>query len=206
MKKIVPFNKDITFDSNIHEIKSISLEHTLTQNENNVKGNFIISGTYKMTEMSVNTDSFNYELPFEINIDKKYNTKDLKIDINDFYYEIIDSKILSVKIEVSIDNLEEKELIRESQNNETIKEQIRESQNKEIVKEEVLEENVPSIFDSLNDNEKYVPYKIHFVNENDTVESITEKYETEISKLELYNNLSEIKIGDKIIIPYVERN
>ena len=112
MKKIIPFKKDITFDSNINEIISISLEHNLSLKEENIiKGSFIISGTYKMTESSINVDSFNYDLPFEISIDKKYDTQNLILDINDFYYEVIDSKILAVNIEVLLDNLKEKELI-----------------------------------------------------------------------------------------------
>ena len=109
MKKIVPFKKDIEFDSNIAEISSISLEHTLKLKEENlVSGEFIISGTYKMTEASLSVDSFEYKLPFDISIDKKYDTKNIDVDINDFYYEVINNKILSISIEVVLDSLEEK--------------------------------------------------------------------------------------------------
>ena len=87
MKKIVPFKKDITLDTNVAEINSISLEHTLEKQENNiVSGSFIVSGTYKMNQTSVNVDSFEYKLPVNITIDKKYNIDDVVVDINDFYY------------------------------------------------------------------------------------------------------------------------
>ena len=110
MKKIVPFKKDISFDNNIAEISSISLEHTLKlQEENIVSGEFIISGTYKMTEASLNVDPFEYKLPFDISVDKKYDTKNIDVDINDFYYEVTNNEILSVSIEVVLDGLEEKE-------------------------------------------------------------------------------------------------
>ena len=110
MKKIIPFSKDIEFDTNVAEINSISLEHTLKLKEENlVSGEFIVSGTYKMTDTSLNTDNFEYKIPFDISIDKKYDTKDIDIDINDFYYEVINNKILSINIEVSIDGLKEKE-------------------------------------------------------------------------------------------------
>ncbi len=220
MKKIVPFTKDIIFDTNIYEINSISLEHTLSLKEDNIiTGEFIVSGSYKMTEASINVDEFAYNLPFEISIDKKYNTKNVSVDINDFYYEIIDNKILSVNIEVSIDNLEEKEEtklfeeVREIENlahneNKIAKEETREEikdistqKDNKIINEEHQNEVITSIFDDLDNNENFVTYKVHIITENDTVETILQKYEVPISTLEAYNNLSDLKIGDKIIIP-----
>ena len=74
MKKLVPFKKDIAFDTNIAEINSISLEYEITNHEESlIAGKFIVSGDYKMTDTSVHLDNFEYELPFNINIDKKYN-------------------------------------------------------------------------------------------------------------------------------------
>ncbi len=218
MKKIVPFKKDITFDSNIAEISSISLEHTLKLKEENlVSGEFIISGTYKMTEASLNVDSFEYKLPFDISIDKKYNTKNIDVDINDFYYEVINNEILSISIEVVLDGLEEKaqekEEIRMTEEKlETLEE------NKEAVdtnedlqpvsiaedSEEVNREEdntVKSIFEGLDENERYAVYKVHIVTENDTTESIITEYGINREDLEAYNDLSDLKIGDKLIIP-----
>ena len=218
MKKIVPFKKDITFDSNIAEISSISLEHTLKLKEENlVSGEFIISGTYKMTEASLNVDSFEYKLPFDISIDKKYNTKNIDVDINDFYYEVINNEILSISIEVVLDGLEEKaqekEEIRMTEEKlETLEE------NKEAVdtnedlqpvsiaedSEEVNREEdntVKSIFFFFYENERYAVYKVHIVTENDTTESIITEYGINREDLEAYNDLSDLKIGDKLIIP-----
>ncbi|MBR3199380.1 MAG: LysM peptidoglycan-binding domain-containing protein [Bacilli bacterium] len=187
MEKIISFKKNIPFKTNIYEITSVSLEHTLSLKEENlIIGNFIISGTYKITSSSLNLDEFNFEVPLEINIDKKYETKDITIDINDFYYELINNKELLVNIEVIIENLEEKE--------ETF---IDEEKTEKIEPQEA----VTSIFESLDDNENYVTYKVHIVTENDTIESITQKYGININKLELYNDLTGLKLGDKIIIP-----
>ena len=202
MNKIVSFKKEIEFD-NIYQINSISLEHNLSLKEDNiVKGNFIVSGSYKKTDSSINIDEFNFELPFEISIDSKYETTNITVDINDFYYEIIDGKLLSLNIEVIIDNLEEKEIIMDIDSR---------SDTKKIIDiEDTLEENnktkednreLESIFDGLDCNEKYVTYKVHIMNENDTIESILKNYEIKKSSLEDYNNLMDIKIGDKIIIP-----
>ena len=216
MKKIVPFKKEISLGTNIYEIKSISLEHNLSLKENNiVEGQFILSGSYRMTETSLNIDEFNYKLPFEITIDKKYDTKDLVVDINDFYYEVIDNKTISVNIEVIVDNLEEKEFKEtlELEKKEDTKKQLEENNNDTERKEEKKEENIndrneiiSSIFDDLDNNDNYVTYKVHVVGENDTVETIIQKYKISESTLNAYNDLSNIKIGDKIIIPLNDKN
>ncbi len=213
MKKIVPFKKDISFDNNIAEISSISLEHTLKlQEENIVSGEFIISGTYKMTEASLNVDPFEYKLPFDISVDKKYDTKNIDVDINDFYYEVTNNEILSVSIEVVLDGLEEKP--REEKEENTLTDEIEtleetrevENQTQTVSVEnneiEVNEEtNVKSIFEDLDENERYAVYKVHIVTENDTIESISSEYNVNREDLEAYNDLSELKIGDKLIIP-----
>ena len=213
MKKIVPFKKDISFDNNIAEISSISLEHTLKlQEENIVSGEFIISGTYKMTEASLNVDPFEYKLPFDISVDKKYDTKNIDVDINDFYYEVTNNEILSVSIEVVLDGLEEKP--REEKEENTLTDEIEtleetrevENQTQTVSAEndeiEVNEEtNVKSIFEDLDENERYAVYKVHIVTENDTIESISSEYNVNREDLEAYNDLSELKIGDKLIIP-----
>ena len=213
MKKIVPFKKDISFDNNIAEISSISLEHTLKlQEENIVSGEFIISGTYKMTEASLNVDPFEYKLPFDISVDKKYDTKNIDVDINDFYYEVTNNEILSVSIEVVLDGLEEKP--REEKEENTLTDEIEtleetrevENQTQTVSVEnneiEVNEEtNVKSIFEDSDENERYAVYKVHIVTENDTIESISSEYNVNREDLEAYNDLSELKIGDKLIIP-----
>lgn len=195
MKKIIPFKKEISFNTDIYEISSISLEHNLKVKESNlISGEFIVSGTYKQTETSVNTEPFEYNLPFDISIDKKYNTDNVTVDINDFYYEV-NNKNLSVDIEVAIDNLEEKERAEEVKNEDNLKIEIPSKTETSNV------ENIKNIFDNMDENESYAVYKVHIVTENDTIESILQKYEITKEQLENYNDLKEFKIGDKIIVP-----
>ena len=198
MKKIIPFSKDIEFDTNVAEINSISLEHTLKLKEENlVSGEFIVSGTYKMTDTSLNTDNFEYKIPFDISIDKKYDTKDIDIDINDFYYEVINNKILSINIEVAIDGLKEKEEKEVVEEPEVLEETL---ENDSLERKE-SEESAKSIFEDLDENERYSVYKVHVVTENDTIENILQKYEITKEELEAYNDLKDMQIGDKLIIP-----
>lgn len=208
MKKIVPFKKDIIFKTNLKEITSISLENTLKVDNDLVCGNFILSGEYKITESSLNTELFSYDLPFEVAFDSRYDLKNALIDIDDFYYEIVNDSVLNVHIDVMIDKIEEN--IEEDiiMDNEEIIEDINDNIEERCVEEEVenakiekLEDNKISLFDNINIDDTYNTYKVYIVRENDTLENIIEKYNVDKDTLETYNNLSEIKLGDKIIIP-----
>lgn len=221
MKKTVSFKKDIPFKSNLAEIISISLDHELKLEERVVKGNLIVSGSYKMNDVSINTEEFNYNIPVNIEMGDKYILDNLNIDIENFYYEIIDNKILSADIEVALNNLEEKEKkeveeilqpvkFETTDILEELKKENRNVENEEV-KEEIIEEvkesrditnNVKSLFDSFDDsNEAYATYQIYIIKEGDTLESILIKYGIYKEMLDLYNDTTEIKIGDKLIIP-----
>ena len=76
---------------------------------------------------------------------------------------------------------------------------IKQEEKNDITEEEKVKIN--GIFDILSDGETYATYRIYIVRENDTIESIIQKYGVNKNMLENYNDLKEIKIGDKIIIP-----
>ncbi len=212
MEKIVPFKRDISFETKIAEIRSISLEHTYEIQNNLISGIFIISGNYKLTDTSTNVDPFKFEIPFDISIDSRYELNKATVDINDFFYELINSEVLSVSITLIIDNLEEKEE-REMEENQEEKQEVEEikpvsyeeaekdDETEEVKPVSASPETVKSIFDNMDENEGYVVYKVHIVTENDTIESIMEKYDVTKEALEAYNNLNDLKIGDKLIVP-----
>lgn len=106
MKQIIPFVKDINLNSNIFEITSIALEHNLKmENNDSIVGVFTVSGKYKINEISINEESFENNINFDITLDDKYDASKVKIDIDDFYYEIVDDVYLRVHIDVLVDNL-----------------------------------------------------------------------------------------------------
>lgn len=245
MKKIVPFKHEATFKTKISEVTSISLEHTLHKEENSIIGEFIVSGDYKISDTSTTTEYFNLNLPFEIDLDERYDMKDAVIDINDFYYEILNDDKLIINIEVVIDEINEKivevkkqivslepEIEREVEivnmepekqgevieKPEVLEEPVikKESNTKktDVVKEEVVTKNdrneVSEVVENLMNVEsetlEYTTYHIHIVRDGDTLDSILEKYSITSETLSLYNNLSELKIGDKLLIPANESN
>ena len=83
MKKIIPFKKQLFLDNTISEITSISLEHTLSYKKDSlISGEFIITGSYKATDTSIDTLNFDFRVPCDINVDEKYDLSHVMIDIN----------------------------------------------------------------------------------------------------------------------------
>jgi LysM repeat protein len=242
MRQIIPFKKEIVFRSTISEIISISLEHTLHIDDDAiVSGEFIVSGQYKMTMGEITGEDFYYNIPFEISIDDKYDISNVKIDIDDFYYEVIDNNILKINIDVAVDGLEIKsgeniskeatmtlegkkefeEMINEEDKNlemEINKEKESELEEKIMDEERIdsergvldeinitdsnIKETVKTLFDSFDDStETFATYSVYIVRESDSLESILLKYNVTKEELADYNNLEEIKIGTKLIIP-----
>ena len=112
MKKLVPFTKEIEFKTMISKVTSISLEHTLrVEKDNLISGYFILEGTYKMTQASQIDEEFSYKIPVDIELDEKYDTSNITLDIDDFTYEVIDEEKMRLNITLCIDNIEEKEIV-----------------------------------------------------------------------------------------------
>ena len=104
MKQIIPFKKELLFKTKVSEITSISLEHTLNLKEDDlISGFFYITGDYKMTEGSINREKFQFDLPFDITLDSRYDVNSIIIDIDNFYYEIINNESLQVNIDVYVE-------------------------------------------------------------------------------------------------------
>ncbi|MBR3116865.1 MAG: hypothetical protein IKF36_03210 [Bacilli bacterium] len=193
MKKIIPFSKDIVFNTNIEEINSISLEHNLKLvNDNELTGEFIISGDYKESNNVLNNEPFIYNIPFNIVLDNKYSSDNLKLDIDNFEYDLVSYNTININISISLDGIEE---IKEEPVIEVIDEEP-------VFKEEPVKEEVTSVFDNFDDtDDTYVNYNVHIYREKDEINEIIKKYNTSKEELEEYNDLSNITLGSKIIIP-----
>ena len=241
MKKIIPFQKEIAFKTNVSEITSIALEHTLHIEEHNViTGEFLISGDYRIADTSVNTEIFSYQLPFDISMDEHYILDKVQVDIDDFYYEVVNNNLLLIHIDVAVDRLEERLIVEtvapteekivevasmdraediieasvveppmdfkallEAEEEEDLNEEIDVKKQTFSMKKESHSMKVGnSIFDSFDDSsETYTTYKICIIREGDNLESILMCYSVTREILEQYNDLKELKLGDKLIIP-----
>lgn len=292
MKKVISFDKEILFPTMIGEITAISLDQTLKfLSKSDIEGDFIISGRYKMTEASAIEEEFKYTLPIEITLLEAFTLNTTKIEIQDFYYEVVDEEVLKVKIDILVEGVEEvlleeetvedvvdkelekveeekvikqesrlQRLEREEEQKEssveeekieviesTSDDEIRENrecdgEEKDIEekmtdvepllpprqeekektekeeKKEVLEEkmkssssensseekpsNIQSIFRVFNDAEEtYKAYTVYIMRKNDSIATVLDRYKITKEQLEEYNDLSQIELGSKVIIP-----
>lgn len=232
MKSIVPYTKEIVFDSKIAEICSISLEHEISCNASGIEGNFIVSGEFRSHEVSINKEPFQYKLPFSVEVTDKILEDSVDFEITDFTYEILKDNILKVNIEFMVsaeEVVEEEPSIDES---EEVEEEIPESRQEEEVKEAVMEEINQMFLEETSDEEEeenesfedrldaesedliltsasstddeFATYHIHIVSSEDTIESIVAMYQTDVNTLKSYNNVESLSAGDKIIIPCLD--
>ena len=59
--------------------------------------------------------------------------------------------------------------------------------------------------DTIKDSDDtFVTYHIHIVKENETIESVCAKYNVSASLINEYNNIENITLGDKILIPKID--
>ncbi len=205
MKKTVPLKKELKLKNNIAEIVSIALDHELKLDDRIIKGNITISGSYKINDTSINTEDFKFDIPVNIEMSDRYNLDNLIIDIDDFYYEIVNNNLLSISIEIGLDKIEE--ILPPFKYEEEKVEAVAKEEKKEETKKlddmsRIDTEDVKNLFDNFDDSsETYATYRVCIVKENDTIESIILKYNITKEVLEQYNDISDIKIGDKLIIP-----
>lgn len=237
MRQIIPFKKELLFKTKVSEITSISLEHNLSlRSDDLISGEFIITGDYKMTEGSINREKFSFTLPFDIALDSRYDAGSIIIDIDNFYYEVVNNEFLLVNIDVFVDGekvLEEVvddndeddvPVIRMIPNDKVeVKEQLLEGddvwergeynlnidyEKKKYVdldEDEVVDLGVEdefNIFKDIDNSDTYVTYHVYIVKEGDTIDTIMEKYGVKKESLILYNDIENIRVGTKLIIPY----
>lgn len=237
----IPFESEITFKTNISEITKMSLEHDFNINDDVVLGNFYISGEYRSHEVSVNTDPFNYTLPFSVDYSDDINKESLEFNIEDFSYSIINNNTLKIYIEYSLKGELKKEELFERVNEEELeselafiddflendknvcKENMEEVKltnqeteelvntkenmidNEEIKEDRLTEKEEKTVMDTIkSSDDTFVTYHIHIVKESETIETISSMYKVQSMFLKEYNNLDNISVGDKILIPQID--
>ena len=217
MNLLIPFNADVEFTTDVKEICSISLEHEYTKNEKEILGNFIISGTYKEHELSINQEDFNFLVPFSVDLPDNVLLDTIDLNIDNFTYEIND-KTMSVNIDYIIEadietpevNTIEEDIIMEENTNNNLRDDlniidvpIKENDLVTDVKE-IKEENIitpANIISNVNMSDDYLNIIVHIVKETDTLDLIATNYKVSKDELLDFNNISEININDKLLIP-----
>lgn len=179
-----------------------------------------LGNNYDRSTLVVDIDDFRYEL-----VDRNK----LKVNIDLYIDGEIIPMVMEEDREDNVDDMKEQLIINNHQeeDNEEITPVITNSKERIDLLEEMLDndketdmkeekeikitnennnniennnENI-DIFNGINSDDGYVTYRVYRVMEGDTIDKIIEKYNTTKEELEKYNDLGDIKIGDKLIIP-----
>ena len=101
MKENKCIEKELLFKNNIKEITSISLDSEYKIDKKIITGNFLISGDYKIHEVSINREKFNYKIPFKHELENDIEDESVKLEITNFEYDYKKDELI-VKIEYEL--------------------------------------------------------------------------------------------------------
>ena len=218
MNKKVNIEKTIDFSKSISDITAISLEHNLRfLDSENIEGSLMITGKYKTTLAAEIEEDFNYKIPVEITLTDSLDLESAKVDIDDFSYNVVEDKALSCSVVLNIegdiieddrkcdDDLDTSDLDLPKIDNkiETLEEEKKDEELIDNSREEVTEVS-NSIFNIDNNNETYGTFIVYIVRQNETINTIISKYNTTLEEIEKYNDLKDLSIGKKLIIPLLK--
>ncbi|MBE6147627.1 MAG: LysM peptidoglycan-binding domain-containing protein [Firmicutes bacterium] len=177
---------------------NIELEISNVDEKNLIDEDIIKNHIEKINDLS-NKDKLDIDLLESIEEDTVLERNEIVFDSdldNTLEEELkISKKVFKDKTDIDLEELEENNLFQE----------YVEKQELNIEKEEINNMNptqMGSIIEAISEtDETFVAYHVYIVRENDTVEEIIEKYKTTREDLSAYNDIENIKLGSKIIIP-----
>lgn len=150
MKMSIPYEKEIVFNTKIAEITSISLEYEANVLDEDIEGDFIVSGDYKIHELSVNKEPFKYRIPFSVSLTDDIIRDSIKYDINNFTYEIIDDDTLRVNIDFGVDY----EIVKEKLEKESASQEEETSEDTTSSREDHASLELNNLLDDIEMNNK----------------------------------------------------
>ena len=178
-----------------------------------------IDSKYDTKNCNISIDDFTYEIINEeclkVNISVMLDDLDIKdekeeienievesLDRNDFdeideISNIDDSNKVETKLK---DNLNNKSINNSSINNINV-----DIDSKVLVNNKKNDKDIEKeIFDNLNNDSDYSIYRVYTVKDDDTVDLILEKFNVTREILADYNDLDNLMVGSKIIIPSID--
>lgn len=244
MNEVIPFKKSILFKTTISSITDINLSYDYKVYDGVVEGSFDLYGSYKMTEASVNSEEFMYNIPFSIALSDRIDKDSINLELENYDYKI-NKDVLDLEIYLKLNYEEisvEKTIENEEENTEDIEEIIEPEEEKDdetlimddilnldetksliddiTIDKDLLEDNnkvtimdeennqteinnetINVLTESFADTEDEVLYKVHIIKEDETIESICNKYKITEEEIKKYNDISSLNINDKLVFP-----
>lgn len=226
MNQKIEFKKDCMLKTYVSSITDISLTHDYKILDDTIEGYFDVTGSYKVTMSSVETEDFMFTIPFTIALSSLIDKDTIDLKLSDFNYSV-EKDVLHLKMFLDMD-YQEIEIKEDTEDNEEIDNMINDLMDKESTtnikspsefhnevmldnvidskeevssKENVSEKNFNTIFNEVKES-NFSKYKVYIMRSEDTLESILVKYNVTMDEIKEYNDIDNINIGSKIVIPY----
>ena len=226
MNQKIEFKKDCMLKTYVSNITDISLTHDYKILDDTIEGYFDVTGSYKVTMSSVETESFMFTIPFTIALSSLIDKDTIDLKLSDFNYSV-EKDVLHLKMFLDMDyqEIEIKEDIEDNEeidnmindlmdkesttnikspsefHNEVMLDNVLDSKEEVSTKEKVSEKNFNTIFNEVKES-NFSKYKVYIMRSEDTLESILVKYNVTMEEIKEYNDIDNINIGSKIVIPY----
>lgn len=226
MNQKIEFKKDCMLKTYVSSITDISLTHDYKILDDTIEGYFDVTGSYKVTMSSIETESFMFTIPFTIALSSLIDKDTIDLKLSDFNYSV-EKDVLHLKMFLDMDyqEIEIKEDIKDNEeidnmindlmdkesttdikspsefHNEVMLDNVVDSKEEVSTKEKVSEKNFNTIFNEVKES-NFSKYKVYIMRSEDTLESILVKYNVTMDEIKEYNDIDNINIGSKIVIPY----
>lgn len=226
MNQKIEFKKDCMLKTYVSSITDISLTHDYKILDDTIEGYFDVTGSYKVTMSSVETENFMFTIPFTIALSSLIDKDTIDLKLSDFNYSV-EKDVLHLKMFLDMDyqEIEIKEDIEDNEeidnmindlmdkesttnikspsefHNEVMLDNVLDSKEEVSTKEKVSEKNFNTIFNEVKES-NFSKYKVYIMRSEDTLESILVKYNVTMDEIKEYNDIDNINIGSKIVIPY----
>ncbi len=175
----------------------------------NIPFSIAISDRIDKDTINLKLESFEYKIngdTLSLSVNLNMEAEELKKEVEN--RNIIDDikEGIEEKLGLNKDKNVEEELKENIEKNkfEEEKEPIKEE--KVEIKEKITEignNTINELLSTLDDNKSYITYKVHIFRDGDSIESISSKYNVSIEDIKEYNDINNINIGDKILVPYI---
>lgn len=215
MNNIIEFKKDCIMKTFVAEISDISISHDYKIIDDTIEGYFDVMGEYKVTKSSITKEEFSYTIPFTIALSSLIDKDTINLSIDDFDY-VVEKDILHIKVALKMDyseivpevsemikeeNKEDGEDMTEEVNTDLNLETPTEFHNELMLDEKKENENtINKVMEAIPDS-GFDKFKVYIMREEDTLESVMIKYNVNMTTIKEYNDIENIKVGDKIVIP-----
>lgn len=226
MNQKIEFKKDCMLKTYVSSITDISLTHDYKILDDTIEGYFDVTGSYKVTMSSVETEDFMFTIPFTIALSSLIDKDTIDLKLSDFNYSV-EKDVLHLKMFLDMDyqEIEIEEEVEDSEeidnmindlmdkdsttdikspsefHNEVMLDNVIDSKEEVSTKEKVSEKNFNTIFNEVKES-NFSKYKVYIMRSEDTLESILVKYNVTMDEIKEYNDIDNINIGSKIVIPY----